>query len=103
MTTAPAVLIKNTAELAQGHIVHTLGGLRVRLDEGTSRALTGRTVYYWTATVLNRAEVLERGVIPEAFMRTQKWVPGSGWKTDREDVWTVQGNNFDEWLVEDPS
>lgn len=99
----PTTTIKDSGELAQGDIVIT-HGMRVRLDEGGSHQRGERTVSAWVGTVLNLDEVREAGHVPMSFLRTQKWAPSEGgWVTDREDVWHVQGNEFANWLVEDPS
>lgn len=100
MTTAPNVTVKDSSQLAQGDIVRT-HGMRVRLDHGASHQRPDRAVYSWVGTVLNLDEVRAEGHVPMSFLRTQKWE--SGWVTDREDVWVVQGNEFANWLVEDPS
>lgn len=55
-------------------------------------------VYSWSGTVLNLAEVRAEDVVPMSWLRTEKWV--SGWVTDRNDQWTVQGNFRATWTVE---
>ncbi|MFE3139709.1 hypothetical protein [Streptomyces scopuliridis] len=102
MTTAPNVTVKDSSQLAQGDIVCT-HGMRVRLDHGASNKHSGSTVHAWTGTVLNLDEVRTEKHVPMSFLRTHRWEPGTGWVTDREDVWVVQGNEFANWLVEDPS
>ncbi|NUL25957.1 hypothetical protein [Streptomyces lunaelactis] len=102
MTTAPTVTVKDSSQLAQGDIVRT-HGMRVRLDHGASSERSDRTVYSWVGTVLNLDEVRANGHVPMSFLRTEKWEPAKGWVTDRKDVWVVQGNEFVNWLVEDPS
>ncbi|MFD7334862.1 hypothetical protein ACFV98_02515 [Streptomyces violascens] len=95
--------IKDSSQLAKDDIVLT-HGMRVRLDEVTTREHSDRTVFSWTGTVLNLDEVREAGHIPMSFLRTHKWEPSQGgWVTDRQDQWTVQGNEFTDWLVETSS
>ncbi|MFJ9416658.1 hypothetical protein ACIRPT_21050 [Streptomyces sp. NPDC101227] len=102
MISAPNITIKDSSQLAQGDIVRT-HGMRVRLDHGASSPRPDRTVYAWTGTVLNLDEVRAGDHVPVSFLRTYKWQPGTGWVTDREDVWVVQGNEFVDWVVENPS
>ncbi|MFI6686675.1 hypothetical protein [Streptomyces sp. NPDC050485] len=94
--------IKDSSELAKGDIVRT-HGMRVRLDEVTSRTQSDRIFYTWSGTVLNLDEVRKAGHVPMSFLRTTKWVPGKAWVTDRQDAWTIQGSEFRNWLVENPS
>lgn len=91
--------IKSTDELVQGDIVLTYG-MRVRLDSLSTQKLTDRTVYSWTGTVLNLDEVQAEGRVPMSFLRTQKWDDAQGWVTDRIDEWTVQGNEWVKWAVQ---
>ncbi|MEW1700786.1 hypothetical protein ACIQCR_16765 [Streptomyces sp. NPDC093249] len=102
MTTTPNMTIKSSNELAQGDIVRTQG-IRVRLDVGATHTRHGQTVYAWVGTVLNIDEIREQRIIPLSFLHTEHWEDGKGWVTDREDVWTVQGSQYVEWVVENPS
>ncbi|MGW1275572.1 hypothetical protein ACWD4V_01255 [Streptomyces tsukubensis] len=91
------VIIKDSSQLAEGDIVRT-HGMRVRLDRCTTRDDSGRTVYAWSGTVLNLDEVRADRHVPMSFLRTYK-----GNTVVRDDEWTVQGNTFANWLVENPS
>ncbi|GHG80754.1 hypothetical protein [Streptomyces griseocarneus] len=97
MTTAPNVTVKDSSQLAEGDIVLTYG-MRVWLDTRTTRTDSGYTVYAWSGTVRNLDEVREEGHVPMPWLRT--WKNGL---VDREDAWTIQGNTFANWLVENPS
>lgn len=57
-------------------------------------------VYSWSGTVLNLDEVRAAGIVPVSWLRTEKWVDGSGWATDRDNQWTVQGNFRATWDIE---
>ena len=90
-----------TSELREGDIVLE-HGMRVRLDSGvrTPESEHG-TVYSRPGTVLNLDEVREAKIIPPSFLGDgEKWVEGRGWTTDRDDSWTVQGNDLAHWTVE---
>ncbi|MFP3991059.1 hypothetical protein U9R90_27035 [Streptomyces sp. E11-3] len=97
MTTTPNVTVKDSGQLAKGNIVLT-HGMRVRLDQLTIRKDSGHAVYAWSGTVLNLDEVREEGHVPMSWLRTWK-----GLVVDRENAWTIQGNGFANWLVENPS
>ncbi|MFI1012580.1 hypothetical protein [Streptomyces sp. NPDC020965] len=102
-TTTPNVTVKDSSQLAQGDIVRT-HGMRVRLDRLSTHENYGRTVYAWAGTVLNLDEVRADGHVPMSFLRSSlRWEPGTGCMAARNDVWTVQGNEFADWLVENPS
>ncbi|PNG17016.1 hypothetical protein [Streptomyces cahuitamycinicus] len=98
----PETEIKDSSQLAEGDIVRE-HGMRVRLDKLTTVERQGLTVYHWAGTVLNMPEVREAKHVPLSFLRTQKWEPGQGWVTDREDYWAVQGNKLATWAVEVPT
>ncbi|MFF4543699.1 hypothetical protein ACFY1J_05540 [Streptomyces sp. NPDC001406] len=95
----PQTTLKDSSQLVKGDIVSE-HGMRVRLDNLTTVERQGLTVYCWVGTVLNMDEVREAKHVPLSFLRTDKWEPGKGWVTDREDVWTVQGNKLATWAVE---
>ena len=97
----------NTTELRGGDIVHT-HGMRVLLDADPlirpKSDCRGSTwdVYAWPGTVLNKDEVTAGSPphIPAAFLRTEKYDPARGWVTDRDDYWSIQGNELAYWEVE---
>ncbi|MEU5430550.1 hypothetical protein AB0H73_33805 [Streptomyces olivoreticuli] len=97
MTAAPNVTVKDSSQLAEGDVVLT-HGMRVRLNALTTPEDSGCTVFAWSGTVLNLDEVREEGHVPMPWLRTWK-----GGLVDREDAWTIQGNRFANWLVENPS
>ncbi|MFD3514827.1 hypothetical protein [Streptomyces sp. NPDC058657] len=100
MNIAQPTVIKDSSELVPGDIVLTYG-MRVRLDEGTSRESNGELTYSWSGTVLNLDEVRDADVVPMSYLRTWKWA--GGWVIDREDARVIQGNRFANWLVENPA
>lgn len=94
MTTTPDATVKDSSQLTKGDVVLT-HGMRVRLDEGTTRKDSGRIVYAWSGTVLNLDEVRQQGHVPISWLRASK-----GGISDRG---LIQGNYLANWLVENPS
>lgn len=91
-----------SSELKTGDVVVTYG-MRVRLGERrehTDPNTYGGRYHSFDGTVLNLADVAEMGIVPLGWLRTQKWVEGQGWVIDREDQWTIQGNDLVTWAVE---
>lgn len=97
----------NTTQLCRGDVVLT-HGMRVLLDRDLIITPRGDIpggawdVYAWHGTVLNRDDVVAgpHPVVPAAFLRTEKFDPAHGWVTDREDHWSIQGNELAHWDVE---
>ncbi|RZU28227.1 hypothetical protein EV284_6393 [Streptomyces sp. BK022] len=96
---ATTLVYKKSSELTEGDIVRE-DGMRVRLEslDFGRGSHPDRSVYSWTGTVLNMDEVREAGHVPLSFLCTWK----SGGVIDRQDVWTVQGNDFVTRAVEAP-
>lgn len=96
------VVSRKSSELKPGDIVVNYG-MRIRIDavrEVEDESSYGGRYYSCPGTVLNLADVAEMEIVPLGWLRTQKFVEGTGWVTDRTDYWTVQGNDLATWGVE---
>lgn len=102
----PALLRLNTTELRRGDVVHTHGMRLLDADPVIWPKSDCRgamwDVYAWHGTVLNKNEVTTGSPphIPPSFLRTEKYDPVHGWITDRDDHWSIQGNELAHWEVE---
>ena len=99
----PQPEIVRTGQLRVGDVVLT-HGMRVRIDAVNQYGggHGGAPAWSCPGTVLSLAEVLAAKIIPAHFLTTEKWEDGRGWVTDRNDHWTIQGNDLARWAVERP-
>jgi hypothetical protein len=93
-----------TSELKVGDIVRNYG-MRIRINaitEHKDEKSHGGVFWSSDGQVLNLDEVREAGIVPMSWLRTERFVDGEGWVTDRVDFWNVQGNDLATWQVEIP-
>lgn len=90
-----------SSELRIGDIVRE-HGMRVHIDTVKKVDDPGGygPICCCSSTVLNLAEVHAARFIPPSFLRTWRYEDGQGWVIDREDQWTVQGNDLASWCRE---
>lgn len=101
----PTTTSVTTDQLEPGDVVLE-AGMRIRVDEVRAYHPQGSNGdergFSCPGTVLNAAEVLAAGTVPESMMHVYGYTDGEGFTVQRRDGWTIQGTAQAVWIVELP-